>query len=151
MKKAFLAWSVCLVLAGCVGHDNALRSELRDEKSKWLAQSIHNYSFTFERQCFCGEAGHYVVTVKNDAITSVVSADDGQTKTLSATDPWYTIPELFDYLIEATTRADNIQIHFDLAAHLPDIVAIDFVSNAIDDELNLGVTNFLTAPSPQAP
>lgn len=149
MMKTLLTVLWLGALAGCIPRDNALRGQLRDEKSKWLALAIHNYSYDYERQCFCGDAGTYRITVRNDAITTVVNKGTGQSVATSATDFWYTIPELYDYLIEATRRADDIFVHFDLAAHLPETVSIDFIKNAIDDELALVVSNFVNAPSPQ--
>jgi len=149
MKQSLMALAAGLAFSGCHGHDNALRGELRDEKSKWLALGIHNYTYDYERSCFCGGPSAVQITVINDVVTRVVTQSGDQDVPLSPTDPYFTIPELYDYLIDATSRADQISVHFDFATHLPAIVYIDFYRNAADDELSLTVGNLVNAPSPQ--
>jgi hypothetical protein len=141
MKKLLLI--AALLLPGCsvLGIGEHLSDGLKDEKAKWLAQGIHNYTYELTLLCFCGFTDPVVVTVMNDAVTSVVVKSTGAP---APSNPMYrTIPGLYDYLIDAAGRADEMEVDYDRAAHLPTEARIDFVTQAIDDELTVRAVNLV--------
>jgi hypothetical protein len=134
--------------SGCsvLGIDNGTEAELKDERRAWNAQNLRNYTYEFGRFCFCGEVRPVVITVQNDEVTRVVFKENGEPAT-QFLENYRTITDLYDYLIVAAVRADEMDVAFDDARHPPVLVDIDFIKNAIDDELRLTLANFtVTAP-----
>jgi hypothetical protein len=141
VKKVLLIALVALSGCSVLGLGNHVRDELKDEKAKWLAQGIHSYTYELTLLCFCGFTEPVVVTVTNDAVTSVVVKSTGAPA--PSNNLYRTIPALYDYLIDAADRADDIAIDYDRTAHLPSQVDIDFESQAIDDELTIRTANLI--------
>ena len=134
---------VAALLSGCdvFGIGDGVEGELRDQREAWLAQNHRNYSYEFQRSCFCGEVRRVIVTVRNDQVTSVVVKDTGEPIT-QFLDSYYTITELYDYLIGVAGRAAEMEVAFDSELHIPIDVEADPIRNAIDDEFSMVLTNF---------
>lgn len=131
------------LLAGCdvFGLDEGVEADLKDQKQEWLAQNYRDYSYEFQRSCFCGEVRRMVVTVRNDEVTSVVVKATGEPVT-QFLDSYYTITELYDYLIGVADGADSMDVAFDDERHIPVTVSADPIRNAADDEFSLDIGGF---------
>ncbi len=57
-----------------------------------------------------------------------------------------TIDSLFDFTGKTLRSADEIQVEYDPTYGFPAKVQIDFLKQAVDDELSLSVTNFQLLP-----
>ena len=134
--------------SGCsvLGIDNGTETELKDERRAWVAQNLRSYTYEYLRSCFCLEVRPVIITVQNGEVTSVVFKENGEPVT-QYLDNYLTITDLYDYLIDAAERADEMAVAFDGTRHIPVLADIDFIKNAADDELRLTLSSFsVTAP-----
>jgi hypothetical protein len=53
-----------------------------------------------------------------------------------------TVEGLFTFLGEAEQKADQIDVEFDDATGVPQRIDIDYITNAIDDELSIEISGF---------
>jgi hypothetical protein len=140
-KIALLALLLLSASCSVVGLDEGIQDQLRDEKEAWVKLGLHDYTYELRVLCFCPNTDVAIVTVTNDSVTSVVKKADGTPVARFPSDLYRPIPALYDYLIDAAGRADEISATFDGNAHLPTRVEIDFIKNAADDEIALEVSN----------
>lgn len=121
-----------------------LRHDLRQARAQWASESPATYSFVFRRSCFCGTEFVRAVriVVADGTVVSAVFADDGSPiQTPLAEVP--TIPDLFDEIEAAiASRADRMDVAYDEAYGYPVDVSIDFIEQAIDDEMFFQVSEF---------
>ena len=131
------------LLGGCdvFGLDDQVVDDLKEQRAAFVAQNHKNYTYEFQRSCFCGETRRMIITVRNDAVTSVVVKGTGEPVT-QFLDSYYTIPKLYDYLIDVAEDASSIDVAFDTSVHIPVSVSADPIENAIDDEFDLQLSNF---------
>jgi hypothetical protein len=131
------------LLGGCdvFGIDDPVEGDLREQRAAWVAQNHRNYTYEFQRSCFCGETRRMVITVRNDAVTSVVVKGTGEPVT-QFLDSYYTITRLYDYLIDVAEDASSMEVLFDTSVHIPVSVSADPIENAVDDEFDLQLSNF---------
>ena len=136
--------AACLLFSGCsvLGIKDGPEGELKDEKSAWLKLGIHNYSYVQETICFCPIEGPVKITVRADTIASRTYVNSGQPAGANA-GRFYTVPGLYDFLIDAAKNSDQMDVSFDRMNHLPTDVSIDYYKNAIDDELGLRISAFV--------
>lgn len=147
-RSILFAATLAVLGSGCsvLGIDSGTEAELKDQRRAWLRQNITSYTYEFERLCFCMDVRPVIVTVEDDEITGIVIKESGEPVT-QFLDLYYTIPALFDYLIDAAGRADEMEVFFDDARHIPVHVDIDFITNAADDELLLNLSNLVVTGS----
>jgi hypothetical protein len=148
MRAFVLAVLVGAATSGCsvLGIDRGAEAGLEDQRRAWVAQNQRNYTYEYERLCFCVDVRAVIITVKNDVVTSVVVKETGEPVT-QYPELYMTITKLYDYLIDAADRADEMDVRFDDTWHIPSSATIDFIRNAADDELRLNVRNLvLTGP-----
>lgn len=143
MRK-FVLLAALLLGASCsvFGLDEGVQDQLRDEKEAWLKMGVHGYRYEMRISCFCPNTDPVIVTVADDVVTSVVKKADGAPVQRFQGDLYRPIDSLYDYLIDAAGRADEIEAEFDTKQHLPTRVSIDFAKNAIDDEMAIEISNF---------
>lgn len=148
MRALVLVAVIAAVTSGCsvVGIDTGTEADLKDERRAWVAQNHRNYTYEYERLCFCGDVRPVIITVQNDVVSSVVIKETGEPVT-HFLDAYMTITKLYDYLIDAADRADEMDVRFDEAKHIPIFADIDFIKNAIDDELRLNLRNLVITGS----
>lgn len=148
MRAQFLIGLLAAATSGCsvLGIDIGVAADLKYERRAWVAQNHRNYTYEYERLCFCGEVRPVVITVQNDVVTSVVIKETGEPVT-HFLDAYMTITKLYDYLIDAADRADEMDVRFDEARHIPIFADIDFIKNAIDDELRINLRNLVITGS----
>lgn len=139
-----LAPGLVLGLATCSGVLAPLRHDLRAARSQWESRSPATYSFVFQRSCFCGTEFLQAVriTVADGTVVSAVFADDG-TPIQTPLPEVPTIPDLFDEIEAAiAARADRMDVTYDEGYGYPVDVSIDFIVQAVDDEMFFQVSEF---------
>lgn len=134
-------------LAACGGpFEPTEGGQLRRAEARWHASGISSYSMVVHRSCFCGQpfVGPARVVVQNGTVVSVTFLPD---PTLSVTVNGYpTVDSLFYTIRDGLDRAGSIDVTYDAARGFPTRIAIDWVKNAIDDEITYTVTEFTEVP-----
>lgn len=135
-----------LVLAACTVGGG---SELSRNQAKWQQADIDRYRFQLGVSCFCPVSGLMPMTVEvQDG--EVVSITDVNGQAFPESGPMYdfilryaTIERLFAELqSEEVQGADELNVAYDATHGFPSEVAIDFIEQAVDDELYISVSNF---------
>ena len=149
MKKLILI-SLAFILAAC----SAGGSELSRNQQKWEGANISHYRFELTLSCFCAfnEQMPLTIEVKDGEVIALAYADG---RVVEAGDPMYeyftgfaTIDRLFDELKSAMSGKDagDITVQYDAALGYPTEANIDYIKNAVDDELYVTVAGFEALP-----
>jgi hypothetical protein len=134
---------VIFAMAGCgsilgLGDEH----ELEAAEARWAREGPPSYSFVFQRGCFCGgeTTGAVRIVVENRVVVSRVYVETGQAVPAQWENLFPAMEGVFQIVHDALRRgADQIDAEYDDRLGYPTIVAIDYVKNAIDDELELRV------------
>jgi len=147
MKKIILI-TLVLILAAC----SAGGSEFSRNQQKWTDANITHYRFALSIGCFCAFRSQMplVVEVLNGNVVSMVGADG---VVIAETDPSYgtftqyaTIDRLFSELETDLNDADEITVTYDPTYGFPTEINIDFIKEAMDDELYLSASGLEILP-----
>lgn len=149
MKKLILI-SLVFILAAC----STGGSELSRNKQTWEDANISHYRFELNLSCFCAFRDQMPLTVevKDD---EVVSVTDVTGVSVSTDDPNYqyfvelaTIDLLFAELESVTGSADagKVIVKYDPTLGYPTEASIDYIKDAVDDELYVSVSGFEGLP-----
>lgn len=132
--------------AGC-GLSGPGRSLDRFDEAKrlWDRENPANYAVTVQRLCFCGNVDQVRIVVVNRQVISRTVVASQQPLPANLNESYPDIPGLFATVKDAILRADAINVSFDRTYGFPSDATIDFIKNAIDDELTLKVTDFVVA------
>lgn len=121
---------------------------VREHQRAWQALDIADYSFVFERSCFCspGEEAGMRVEVDDGVVVSSVGAHSG-----AKYPPWVesdvTLDDLFQSLIDSARHgADSATIHYDPKYHFIDDLSLDPERGTEDDGYSLSVSCFSEDP-----
>jgi hypothetical protein len=99
--------------------------------------------FTFQRSCFCPPAIIRPVRIRVQDGVVVSAVDPGTGDPLDPPqDGFPTIDDLFDEIQEAIDGADQIEASYDEDRGYPIHVFMDWITNAIDDEMSFQVTDY---------
>ena len=134
---------LALTAVGCTDPLGPVQDALVAARVRWATANIHSYVFEFQRSCFC--APDFVRSVRIEVLDGIVNAavyvDTEEAIPLPlASVP--TIEDLFDEIQDAMDRkAFSVVTDFDPDLGYPTSVAIDFIQNAIDDEMAFGVSS----------
>ena len=151
MKNGLIIFSALFLLlfASC---DKVSKKDIKVEKAKWEALNATKYEFEYNASCFCGGLEHFPakLIVENNVITEVLDISTGQPKVYpngtlvsdSLPELSKTIDDLFELIEEARGDADDMTVTFDNDNGFPTEVDIDYLRNAIDDEIFYTATNF---------
>lgn len=158
MKKLLLLVLV-LVLSACSGVATAgePRSEVQQAREKWEAANISHYRFNVHISCFCVfvENMPLVVEVNNGEVVSMEysTGNEIDPQLLELFNRYVTIHRLFDGIetgfdAEGDDQgpADKVTVEYDATYGFPTKIDIDFVEEAIDDELYLSFSGFEALP-----
>jgi len=150
MRYRGFLWIAALpvLLAGCrlVNGDDP-EDDLQDRRQAWLALGIRDYTYDFVRSCFCGgPAGRALrIVVRANQIVSVTDVQTGGPPQFTPPAWAVTIDDLFVELQREINRGvDKIDFTFDATFHFPTRVSIDRIKNAIDDEQEMTLSNFVS-------
>lgn len=141
MKRLILA--ITIVLTGCdvLGLDDDIVDRMKAERRAFIEQGIDDYSYEYARFCFCASIDTLSITVRNNVVTdAVVKRTGAQARAGDA----FTIPQLYDYLIDVAEDADDFDIEFDTRLHIPTRVDADPERHTADEEFSLWVGNFIS-------
>jgi len=149
MKKLIIIFIV-LVLTAC---SFGSQTELSRNQDKWQHADITHYRFELNVGCFCAFRNQMPVTVEvqNGEIVSIAGTDGS---VITTDDPSYeyiaryaTIDRLFSELGSNSVRkADDLTVKYDTTYGFPSETSIDFIKDAVDDELYLSASAFEPLP-----
>ena len=147
MKK-LLPIFLSLILTACA---MGSQTDLSRNQQKWQNAGISHYRFDLFISCFCpfGQDMPLIIEVEND---QVVSMEFHSGNTINATDREYferlaTIERIFSEMQkDLNGEADEITVTYDSTYGFPEQVNIDYIKNAVDDELALTISGFEALP-----
>ncbi len=144
MKKLLVSLSlVALLLSGCGLLPN---SQLAAGRDRWQKAGISHYRYNLTVGCFCAFSQRTPLTIEvaNGVVQSMTYKDGTPVPAdqVSLFTDYSTIDALFRYTGEALRQADEIKVQYDPTYGFPSSVQIDFIKQAVDDELWLTVANF---------
>jgi hypothetical protein len=158
MKKLLLLVMV-FVLSACATIANAgePKSEVQQAREKWQAADISHYRFNVHITCFCvfTENMPLIVEVKNGEVVSMEYSTGNKIdpQLLELFDRYVTVDRLFDGIEKGFEvagsdqgAADKVTVEYDATYGFPTKIDIDFVEEAIDDELYLAISDFEALP-----
>lgn len=140
--------SVLLLLVCSTSGFALTQAELDMNRDLWNAQGADDYTFFFQRSCFCApdRVRPTWVDVRDDQITNATDAE-----TLEPLDPTFfpTIDELFGELQSAIERpAYQIEAQFDANLGFPTSIHIDLEELLADDVVSYVVRDVTVVPEP---
>lgn len=142
--------AAAFVVGGLIGCSDPLgpeRSELERARARWEARAPALYEFKLDRGCFCPfEFIRPVrITVSDGVVVSAVDPDTNEPLD-PPTDGFPTIDDLFAEIQDAIDReADSIEATYHGTLGYPVEVYIDWIMNAIDDEMSFRVSEYVDA------
>ncbi|NNE43434.1 MAG: hypothetical protein HKN12_04445, partial [Gemmatimonadetes bacterium] len=96
-----------------------LQEEAARQRAAWNRQGITDYTFVFERFCFCPQLAATVV-VENDGIVSAEHLVSGQPLDPPLLASLRTVPQLFDFIDEMIAAdPDTMTVTYDPALSYP--------------------------------
>ena len=126
--------------------------EATSNQNLWQKQNIENYSFEFSKLCYCGGLFNpSTIVVKADTIHAVLDPETGEPLRDPQTDElvlqkypesFLTIDELFGVIENTREKADELDVEYNQQLGYPEFIAIDYMKEAIDDEVSYKVDNF---------
>jgi hypothetical protein len=123
-------------------------SAFQQNQDKWESQNINHYRFTVAVSCFCPFANVEVTyEVQNGQVLnqSVQAPTDNPVDEAQVSDfyqSYNTIEKVFGYVGGAIKEADETTIEYDSTYGFPINVSVDWIKQAIDDEMYLTISNF---------
>jgi len=125
-------------------------SLLEANRTLWSASGINSYRYRFRWECYCSE--DYVrivdIVVVDGAVVSVLDASTGRPVSKEVAAYYRTIDGLFDFVRGAIDYpASSVRSVYDANLGYPVETDVDYVANAIDDELRFRV--FGRSPLPR--
>jgi hypothetical protein len=118
-------------------------SDLERAQQRWADEGPASYTFVFGRSCFCGweTTRPARITVVNRVVVSRHYVDTGDPVPQQWERYYPAMEGVFQIVHDAINRdADEVNARYDSRLGYPIDVEIDYVHNAIDDELSLSVT-----------
>ena len=154
-KTALVPILLVVLLISCdnKGVSNKEIKKLDNAIEKWESKKTPDYSYEFERGCFCPFFGKVEIVVFSDTVFAVkspetgedatIETENGQVKLLDVYPDFFpTMDELFETLKEAALNADDMEGNYDAEIGYPIQVSIDYYKDAIDDEVTYKTGNF---------
>lgn len=144
MRKIFFGVLIALIIVACASPS----SEFDKNLAKWNDAKVSHYRMQVGVSCFCpfAEINPFAVEVKDGQVVSMVGANGLE---VLDTDPMYealiqyaNVDNLFTWLEPAVAEADKIEISYDETYGFPNNIAIDYITQAVDDEIWVDISNF---------
>ena len=157
MKKLLLL-ILAIVLAACSAVQP--KSEVERAREKWQNTNISHYRFKLFFGCFCAFSQDMPlnIEVKDGQVVSMQyqSGNEIDPNLLEYFNRFTTIDRLFDEIESgfeikdnvdtAGDKADEVKVTYDETYGFPTQINIDFIKNAVDDELSLQISEFEKLP-----
>jgi len=148
--KNFILFILAVVLAACSFSGN---SEFARNHQKWQEANIPHYRFELNIGCFCAFRSRMPLTieVQNGEIASMTGPDGVAIPTTDSNYEYFsrfaTIDHLFSELeADLAGEADEVTVSYEATYGYPIQISIDFIKEAVDDELGLTVSGFEALP-----
>lgn len=155
-KLLFIVLSI--MLAACSA--TAPKSEVERAREKWENANISHYRFNLFLGCFCAftQDMPLIVEVKDGQVVSMQyqSGKDIEAGNLEYFQRFTTFDKLFTEIENgfqskgsedtAGSKADEVKVTYDETYGFPTQISIDFIKDAVDDELGLTISNFEKLP-----
>lgn len=114
---------------------------LRKAQVRWSSARVQDYTVVVQHLCFCGYVRPVRITVRSGAIVSSVDAETGEPVPSYAT--VRDIAALFTLIRKAIDDgADRLEVTYDSQLGYPTFINIDYIKNAVDDELQVRTSEF---------
>jgi hypothetical protein len=139
------AWMVLLLTLVSCASGKAPTAGLDQHERKWTDRRTESYSYELKVLCFCPTelTSPVIIEVRKGEPAQVRYTADGALAPSTYFDKYDSMEELFAVLREARSRqADEIIVRYDEQYGFPATVRIDYVQNAVDDELAFEVSGF---------
>ena len=127
-----------ITLAAC-GEPTGPADDLARNRARWEAQGYVDYEFVFQRLCYCDDAAvaPVQIRVEDGAVAGVIDTLGQPVDSLEVA--WYftiTIDSLFDIVESAIARpAHRLTVQYHEEFGYPERIAIDWIGDAVDDEV----------------
>jgi len=139
LRAALLFSASCGLITGT---DEEHEDDLRDAERRWSQAAIQDYQIVVQQLCFCGYTRPVRVTVRSGNIVSRVDADTGEPVPPQG-EHVRDVRGLFDLIRDAIKRdAYSLAVTYDGTFGFPTQINIDYIGNAIDDELVVKTSEF---------
>jgi len=141
-----------IFLSASVSCANSIPQEFTNSENLWKSQSLRNYDFTLERQCFCPEdwRGPVEIQVRDGNAVTVTYIGSDLPVTEGKFDNADTIDKLFTILKDAYTgqgefnqKADSINVTYNTQMGYPATFFIDVSKTIADEEQGYTVTKLI--------
>lgn len=113
---------------------------------KFREKQINNYKFNFNWGCFCPPDYSREVTifVKDNLITKIIDTNTNEIVINGEVATYYTLEDLFNYISEAKEihNAEEISVKYDYEYNFISSGYIDYIKEAVDDEMGFSVRDF---------
>ncbi len=139
-------WSLACLTVAATACSDALgphEDDLVAARASWAEADADDYRFEFQRFCFCDPNSVRLtrIEVSGGTVSSAIYLDVGEPVTGLSSLP--TIESLFDEIEAAIDgEAYLLMADYNPAMGYPTDVPIDFIENAIDDEMSFSVSAF---------
>ncbi len=154
MKKLLLLL-LAIMLTACSAMQP--KSEVEQARDKWQAANISHYRFNLFIGCFCAFRDEMPLTVevKDGEVVSLQSESVGEINpaNLEYYQRYLTIDKLFNEIENGfkgedseSKPAETLTVTYDETYGFPTQISIDFIEQAVDDELGLTISNFEVLP-----
>jgi hypothetical protein len=143
-----LALAAAATACGILDPNSDVENKLNDEYAKWLAKGPATYEYRLTQICFCAPdyTKTFLVRVSNGTVVDTRDATTGAPP--PAQYQSRTVPDLFAVIHDAIGRdADQIDVDYDPELGYPTRIAVDYVKQAADEEIELRAEG-LAAPAP---
>jgi hypothetical protein len=125
--------------------------DIESARQKWQEAAISHYRFHLNMVCFCAFAENMplVIEVQDGQVVSMEyqNGNEIDPASLEFFRRYETIDKIFAELEKAASgEADEVAISFDNTYGFPIQIDIDFVKEAIDDELAMTISGFEVLP-----
>ena len=130
--------AACGLVTGTSDDDE---DELREAQTRWSSGRVQDYTVVVQHLCFCGYVRPVRITVRSGAIVSSVDAETGEPVPTYAT--VRDVPGLFTLIRKAIDEgADRLEVTYNSQLGYPTFINIDYIVNAVDDELQVKTSEF---------
>lgn len=149
--RRFLFIVMAIILAACSAVATEVPSEFESARRQWQEAAVSHYRFHLNLSCFCVFAQDMplIIEVRDGEVVSMEyqSGNEIDATNLEFFQQYATIEKIFDELEKAIGgEADEVTVTYDETYGFPIQADIDFVEQAIDDELYLTISNFEVLP-----
>ena len=118
----------------------------RAARERWQSRGIASYELTIRRLCYCGLVDPVRVRVVDAVIVSRTVVPTGEPVPAVYERYFPDVPGLFAIVEQAMVDADELDAKYDPVYGFPSEINIDWIENAIDDEVTYSAEAFTGTP-----